>query len=176
MKLLHIIGVTNSGKTTLMDIAERLPGVGVVEVGRILRAKYPPEYFKGSGNPAHTAAEAWQIYCDTITKHDQDRKIACFISGQPRDMKQLQDLQNQFMSKYDCRFINMFASSAELERRARKRDTGEALDLSLQRLKNDPPKLLEIINVIHSIWPHRLQSVNTEASGYNPVALAKNLI
>jgi hypothetical protein len=175
--LYFVIGVTNSGKTSLVDAAAALPDVGLIEVGKVLRAKYPPEYFKGSGNPEHTAKEAWQIFEDGIAQACKDKKRAVFISGQPRDCGQLRATE-EYLYAYDCWFYHLFATRSELERRARARDANNpaALELSLARLKSDPPSVLEIVSLIHSNWPNRIVSVDTSAPDFSYTEKAKSIL
>lgn len=85
-KLFFVMGMTNAGKSTLIDAVKTIPDLGTVEVGRMMRAKYPPEHFAGQDAPKHTATEAWQMMLDGIDAHRY--KKAIFIDGQPRDVEQ----------------------------------------------------------------------------------------
>ena len=65
LSLVFVIGATNAGKSTLINAAREL-GCCVVEVGKMMRAKYPPEYFKGSAAPEHTDKESWGMLLDGL--------------------------------------------------------------------------------------------------------------
>lgn len=65
MSLIFVIGATNAGKSTLISAAKEV-GCGTVEVGKMMRAKYPPEYFQGQAAPTKTQGEAMQMMMDGI--------------------------------------------------------------------------------------------------------------
>lgn len=174
MNLIFVIGATNAGKSTLIEAAKHL-GHGTVEVGKAMRAKHPPEYFKGSGAPEHTEIEAWQCMLDEMLLADQVRlpdgsgwqplpdgswvnhvtgafrfgagaPRFCFIDGQPRSLRQFHRVRRDF-PHYQTTFLHLWAPNTEREIRARNRDRFDAakLELSLSRLNGDLPVLYDII-------------------------------
>jgi hypothetical protein len=163
-----------------MDAAKTLPYAGTVEVGRMLRAKYPPEYFKGQAAPAHTAAEAWQLCIDGIEENIRLGKKAILIDGQPRDEEQAEKVMGL---PYMHVFIGLHASIEVRRKRAIARDRGglsdeivnalvmgqpvdsslipPKLQLSLDRLQNDYRNGYEVLRVLTSRG-RRVSWVNTD--------------
>lgn len=89
--IVFVMGPTCSGKSTFLRAASDFfePGqLGLVEVGKMMRAKYPPEHFQGQAAPKHTAGEAWQMCVDAITAHQVEGKRLILVDGQPRDRDQ----------------------------------------------------------------------------------------
>ena len=140
---LYIIGPTNSGKSTFLKaiLAEHGPRIGLIEVGKVLRAKYPSEYFKGLNNPAHTAVEAWKIFTDSWDAYAAFGKEVIITDGQPRDTKQTLAVIERGVSGERQAFIHLWAPLEIRRARAELRDLGNeaALELSRQRLVNDEP-------------------------------------
>lgn len=163
-RLVFVMGPTNAGKSTLLDAARNLPDFGLIEVGKMMRAKYPPEHFKGQANPKHTAVEAWQMFTDSLAAHTAAGKEYVLVDGQPRDDEQCAAalaLPNPKM------FLNLWAPVAIREARARARDTDpEKLALSLARLHGDLPKLYDLISLLNA--RSVVVSADTSASDYSP--------
>lgn len=133
-----IMGPTCSGKSTFLRTAEAYfkPGdLGLVEVGKMMRAKYPPEYFKGQAAPSHTAREAWEMCSTKIDEHRTAGKRIVLVDGQPRDGHQALKASVLYPN---ARYLWL---SASLEvRRARgesTRDPEEFKTLTEPRLTND---------------------------------------
>jgi energy-coupling factor transporter ATP-binding protein EcfA2 len=139
--LIFVMGPTCSGKSTLLQIASQMsPSVGLVEVGKMLRAKYPPSHFAGQCNPAHTAGEAWDLCRSEVDRLTEGRKGIILVDGQPRDRHHVEKIYEHFVrkGKYKVRFILVDAELAERERRARASRSGEDLEtLAIPRLTND---------------------------------------
>jgi cytidylate kinase len=145
--IVYVIGATNAGKSTLMDAVKNDVTQGTVEVGKMMRAKYPPEHFAGQSNPAHTAVEAWQMYLDGIAQAEAAGKQAVWVDGQPRDMAQLAKVT----ATSDPRlFVHLWAPAEIREERARTRDAQDPakLALSLTRLNGDLPALYNILTTL----------------------------
>ena len=135
MQIFFIMGPTNVGKTTFMDYAKEQPGCKTVEVGRMLRAKYPPEYFAGMAAPQHTQKEAWQLMLDGLDIAERQGAERVFVDGQPRDMQQAERCV-----KFDNSHFRLIWVPASIrESRAKERDGGDPakLELSLRRLQTD---------------------------------------
>jgi deoxyadenosine/deoxycytidine kinase len=134
------MGPTCAGKSTLMQVLkQRLPDkIGLVEVGKELRAKYPPSYFAGQNNPAHTAAEAWDLCVAGIKREGDAGRTHILIDGQPRDVPQVRKCLNDFPGQ-PKRFVLL---TADLEVRRQRAIQGrgndpENLELAMKRLTND---------------------------------------
>lgn len=140
----HVIGPTNAGKTTFLEFAGKRPDVGLIEIGKVLRAKYPPEHFAGLSNPAHTAVEAWQIYLDTLAAHVAAGKRLVLADGQPRDVKQTQEILDHPSHRI---FLHLWAPQLVRHARALARDAGnpEKIALSMKRLASDDQSCYEVV-------------------------------
>jgi predicted kinase len=88
--LYFIMGTTCSGKSTFLNdaVKEYEDQVGIVQVGKLLRAKYPPEYFEGQAAPEKTKEEAWHICKEQVDLHMLQGKKIILVDGQPRDEEQ----------------------------------------------------------------------------------------
>ena len=174
----YIIGPTNAGKTTLLDLAAKRPDVGVVEVGKYMRAKYPPSHFKGQNNPAHTAVEAWQVYCDQLKANEDAGKILILVDGQPRDTKQTIDILND-RDRQDRRvFVHMWAPTEVLAMRSQNRDGGdpEKLALNTARLVSDMPSNYNVLSrLLGAGRLAPLVHVDTSLDEYTPEKLLNSL-
>lgn len=136
--IIGVCGATNSGKSTFIEALAQKLDAEVVSVGKILRAKYPPEYFQGQCNPAATAQEALSLMSEAIEKTTRKHVI---LDGQPRGLDQA-----QWLSKYrDIFIVHIWVPPEEREARARVRDTGAALELSLSRVKNDATVMFDVM-------------------------------
>jgi hypothetical protein len=168
--LIYVIGATNAGKSTLMDAVRQDVTMGTIEVGKMMRAKYPPEHFAGQSNPKHTANEAWQMYLDGIAA--QQDKTAIWCDGQPRDMVQLDAILCQSKVTHPRFFVHLWCLTSVRERRAEKRDGQDPakLALSMGRMQGDLPSLYEIISRL-LLMDENLLTVGTSIPGYDPVQL-----
>ncbi len=174
--MVYVIGPTNAGKTTLMNMCVLDPRITTIEVGKMMRAKYPPEHFQGQNNPAHTAVEAWQMYLDGVQEghnNPQCRMIVC--DGQPRDSKQTEAvLADKAHFKL---FLHLWAPDNVRAERAEKRDFGSPalLELSRARLVNDIPAnynvLVRLLNAQEKVW-----SVDTNHPDYSAQEMLKTLL
>lgn len=176
--LVFVVGVTNSGKTTLMQAAKDNPYAAAVEVGKIMRAKYSPDYFKGQGAPAHTENEACQIMIDGIEERKKAGYKAIFVDGQPRTLKQYEFLKQAYIDRYRCMFLHLYAPPDILRARAQARDPegSPALELSLARLNDDPPKVYGLVSLIHSQYPRLMRTVDTSAGSYFAPELVASIV
>lgn len=143
VEYVYIIGVTCSGKDHLMDYIEsKDPTVGSVRVGKIMRERYPPDYFKGSGAPEHTEQEALKIFEDEIERLKDKRVV--LISGQPRRLSQIEHT----IGKYPGIVVWLHADEDVLKQRIEKRSAADQ-ELAFARIKNDQ---IDLYKVIHHLW------------------------
>jgi hypothetical protein len=180
-----VIGATNSGKSTFLhDVADCWKDkVGLVEVGKTLRAKYGASYFNGQAAPEKTAAEAWQLMLDGIEAHDQAGKEIILVDGQPRSEQQCLDILKQYvlpvyekdrlkLPKYDARILHLYAPESVRLERAKKRDgeDPEKLALSLARMKGDTVGLYNVISLVMRAGAGRsIVTYDTSEPEYRPV-------
>lgn len=161
--LVYVIGPTNAGKSTFLAHVGKFKHVGLVEVGKMMRAKYPPSHFAGQSNPAHTAAEAWQMYLDGVEAHKAAGKSGIYIDGQPRDTKQtLELLRVPYRNRV---FLHLWAPLEVRQARAEARDKDDPakLELSRQRLVNDDPQVYNVVSRLEASHSERVVHVDTSA-------------
>jgi hypothetical protein len=140
---IYILGVTCTGKDYLMDFIEAQDStIGSVRVGKILRERYPPDYFKGSGSPEHTEKEALEIFESEIQRLSDKRIV--LISGQPRRLSQIKHT----IEKYPGDLVWLHASDDVISQRISNRSLADQ-ELALQRIKNDK---IDLYSVLHELW------------------------
>lgn len=172
MLLVFVLGPTNAGKSTLLDASRAFLEIGQVEVGKLMRAKYPPAHFQGQASPKHTQAEAWQMCMDGITVARAAGKQLCLIDGQPRDQEQLEKVQNLRHGIPGIYFLHLWAPADVREARARARDghDPERLKLALSRVGNEPTVLYSILAQLHCTCA-RMSTHDTSLPDYRPEAI-----
>lgn len=164
--LYFIMGPTCAGKSTFLHLARNVLGdkVELIEVGKMLRAKYPPEHFAGQNNPKHCAEEAWKL-CEQGVLHARDRgKTIILVDGQPRDIPQVDLCFSQFPeSEFNRHFVLIDCPIEEREARAREHRSGADLEtLAIPRLTNDMIAYYSVLVRLlhHEAWVHTFDSSN----------------
>jgi len=174
--IVYMTGATNSGKSTaLKALFEAGQGeVGLIEVGKLLRAKYGEAYFKGQAAPAHTQSEAWSLFLEALHTHEADPKVRFVVAdGQPRSFDQV---YNSLKLPNERIYVNLYAPADVREARAKARDSAnpEKLALSLARLHGDIPMLYEINSILlaakQKVWTYR-----TDAEDFHPLQIYSDL-
>lgn len=152
MQVSYIMGPTCVGKSTLINLIREHGGDAVrsIEVGKMLREKYPPEHFAGQNNPKHTASEAWGLFLQGLAdaRDDPQCKLV-LVDGQPRDRPQARDILRLDLDTYGIEqqlFVVLDASVEVRENRARAtRDPHEFETLTKPRLTNDMLAYYEVL-------------------------------
>lgn len=147
-----IMGETCAGKSSFLEWAKTKSGlgerIGLVEVGKTLRAKYPPDHFAGRAAPTHTEPEAWNIFVDGVMGHIKDEAIdLILVDGQPRGARQASDIA-RMLGVDRVRFVVLWCSDErDVPQRAaiRFRDDPAGGALAEQRRINDPPDVLRTV-------------------------------
>ncbi len=137
--ILHLLGATCAGKTTLIEKMLALsPGkVGAVQIGKMMRAKYGAAFFKGQAAPASTQHEAMDMYYAGILEGIAEGKSLILVDGQPRDLNQAKTILAAW-PQHRSEFLLVHADHDVRESRAKAtRKEGDELDLALARLVND---------------------------------------
>lgn len=162
--IIFVIGPTNAGKGCFLAAAQRMKPdrVGLVEVGKMFRAKYldpksphyDPDHFKGQAAPKHTAIEAWQMMLDGISACQEAGKDIILIDGQPRDIEQCERIHHKYELSHDWNvtFAHIYAPENLRLERAMARDAGDPAKLALSkaRLQGDAVGLYEVMTrLIH---------------------------
>lgn len=166
--LVFVIGPTNAGKGCFLAAAQRMKPdrVGLVEVGKMMRAKYldpksphyDPDHFKGQAAPKHTAVEAWQMMRDGIAAGLAEHKDIILIDGQPRDIEQCERIHQKYEVgvppdlDWNVKFAHIYAPETLRLERAMARDAGDPAKLALSkaRLQGDAVGLYEVMTrLIH---------------------------
>jgi adenylate kinase family enzyme len=175
--LIFVIGPTNAGKGTFLEAAKRWDDrVGLVEVGKMMRAKYldpksphyDPDHFKGQAAPKHTAVEAWQMMLDGFRACQEQRKTIVLVDGQPRDIEQCERIHQQFevgvppTLDVTVTYAHIYAPEALRWERAQARDGSDPAKLALSkaRLQGDAVGLYEVMTRLIHYRSHVVTLVN----------------
>lgn len=171
MLIAFVMGANNVGKSTFLRHAaasEQSNEIGLVEVGKYMRAKYldpnspdySPNYFKGEAAPVHTQVEAWEMCEDHIRAHVASGKRLILVDGQPRSIDQVENCFTRLDPRWPTAF---FLFDATLETRAQRLAKrfelprqDEEYRLGVERLKND---MVTYFTVLASLLAHK-QNVN----------------
>lgn len=158
MKLVNIIGCNGTGKSTFIEHVKETYGAGTpadnsrnyygtVEVGKLMRAKYPPEYFSGQGNPEHTQQEAWQMFLDGVARCQKAGNRLCLIDGQPRTLKQAIQMVTDFP---EAMYAHFSAPKETRQRRLNARDSSDPSKhaLAMARLDHDVGQNYEVLSYL----------------------------
>ena len=167
--IFFVMGTTCSGKSTFLNLAqEKLLGedvVGLVEVGKMMRAKYPPEHFAGQASPEHTRHEAWEMCESSVFELAGYGKRVILVDGQPRDAEQVHLCRSRFnFPEFETHYILIDAAFAIREHRARRDRSGSDLEaLAIPRLEND---MKTYFTVLVELLKHneRIQIFDTSCS------------
>lgn len=146
--LFFVIGPTNAGKSTFLNaVKEAYPSKAhLVEVGKLMRAKYHPDHFKGQANPNHTKVEALEMLFAGIKEGSDRDANFILVDGQPRDPEQGREIMN-YPTMRTKAIIQLTCPRAERERRARERDKDNpaSLQLALDRMDRDVLGIYEVL-------------------------------
>jgi energy-coupling factor transporter ATP-binding protein EcfA2 len=189
MHLIFTLGPTNSGKSSFLRQIETLyPNQAeMIRVGDVLRAKYldpgspnyNPNHFKGSAAPQHTAAEAWDVLVKGISKASYDGKFVAVCDGQPRDIKQCDDIQwiyGNHPELYTVTYVNLYCPLEIRKARSAARDqTPDQVELAAKRMEGDILKIYEILCRIQSRGG-RIITVDTSQDALIYSKLARHVV
>lgn len=141
-KTFYLTGSTCTGKDYFIELAvKKHPHLfGKVQVGQALRAKYPAEYFKGSGAPEHTEKEAISIFKEQWNAAQEAGRKYILVSGQPRRPSQVEECFKHVSSNHGRNIILFLHTPDEIikERIAiRFENDDEGYKLAEQRTVSD---------------------------------------
>jgi adenylate kinase family enzyme len=149
--ILHVLGNTGSGKTTVMElVCERNPRrASGISVGKELRKRYPPDYFEGQAAPQKTELEAMQIYREFVDYHTNPESHAqlILVDGQPRNTSQVAACLQVPTPGWRHEFLLFHVGELVRWQRLINRDAASegALALANQRLTGDYKNTYEVM-------------------------------
>lgn len=175
MKLFYVMGVTCVGKDYMIEYAQRTypDKVGIVQVGKEFRRRYPPEFFQGKGAMKSTEDEAFNIFVELLNAA-QDKKYV-FVSGQPR----LESQVDRIMRPYPGEVIWLHAPDDLLQERIITRfpegseKWEEARKLSFDRINNDKKQLYD---VLFRLKQNRIKITEYDVQWYPSTEIMDDLI
>lgn len=154
-KIIFVMGLTCSGKTTMIEAVQKFYPVGLIQVGKEMRRRHPPEYFKGLGAMDETEDEVWGIFLEQLASH-ADKEVI-LVDGQPRSVTQVEKCIDLVRDREKV-FVWLATPVDEIKKRAEARDDSEAAkELTMQRIVNDSrmyagvKEYLSITEKIHDI-------------------------
>lgn len=167
--IVFVTGVTCTGKSSFLIYCSALKKeIGVVEVGKELRKKYPPDYFEGSGAPKKTEKEAMKICLTGIGANIEQGKKIILVDGQPRRESQVSILLKN-TAKYKRLYLELVCSEEEQLRRMKLRfpNDKESLQLAQLRFYKDKVDLAKVkMEMLIQVEIHPTY-INTEAANWD---------
>lgn len=142
--IVYVIGVTCAGKSFFLDKYRDDPNVGLVEVGKEFRKRYPPGHFEGKGAMEKTEKEALQIY-DEMVEANRDKNVI-LVDGQPRQVSQVKTVVNRYLRPEIVLWLH--ASDNMIEKRIALRDPASQ-ELARQRSVNDRVQLYDTLYYLY---------------------------
>lgn len=144
-QIFYVAGVTCAGKDYFIEhCLRKYPDLyDAIQVGKVMRERHPPEYFKGSGSPAHCEAEALNIFSEELAKYSKNKKPYLLVAGQPRRVSQIEPT----IVTHPGTFLWLHCDKDTQLQRINQRfaDSLEGRELALARIKNDKIDLYDII-------------------------------
>jgi predicted kinase len=153
--IMPIMGACYTGTTTLLaKCKQEEPSLfGLVEVGKLLRAKYGEDHFKGQAAPDHTEQEAWDLGEREMNARIREGHKVILVDGQPRRINQFQKMVNYVAAhEYPIIYTVLYAPLDERKERAIKRDGGDEARTRLgnARLTDDMVKQHDLLLMMMS--------------------------
>jgi hypothetical protein len=144
-KVFSLMGVTCVGKDYFIERAcEQFPHLfGKVQVGKELRKRHSPEYFKGLGCATACYQEALDILKE---QYEVSRMVGhkyVLVSGQPRERSQVQPVIDILGSNFMAIWLSADENVIMNRLKDRFKDDPASEELALQRLKNDRVQLYD---------------------------------
>lgn len=168
--LLFVMGPTNVGKSFIVEHAADQYSGHKVMVGKILREKYNPDFFKGEQAPEHTSKESLRLMIDGIQEGIDDKKPLIVVDGQPREFCQLEKIFNLYIEgelkeSVDVYFLLLHCSEDIRKSRLEQRDMDEKeLQLSKDRFSKDIDQLQSLFyEILRRGYGHRIFPIDTES-------------
>lgn len=138
--ILYVLGVTCSGKSTLIKkIEAERAGSRSCLIGQVLRSKYPPEFFRGMAALPDTEPEVIKILQDAIEEFLSSNDTLLMVDGAPR-LQPCFEFCSKVAESVPSYYLLLDVTCAEeLDRRSKGRDSDnpEKLRLSQTRINTD---------------------------------------
>lgn len=172
INLFAVIGITCSGKSTLLDRLKGRRHLGFVEVGKEMRRRYEIKQFEGKSAKQETEDEVWEIIKQQTSKARNNIDTQhILIDGQPRFKGQAERL---YQEQGPYRLVLVFAPRSELMARARKRaETNEQLNFYHNRIAMDYQYLYEAIVEYYRILEAPIISIDSTETDWVEKAIRK---
>ena len=168
-RITYVLGTTCVGKSTLIEkAAEYSKDVHIIQVGKELRRRHPPEYFQGKGAMDFTEHEVEEIFSEEVHKAAMLGKCEILVDGNPRSIEQLYLLG--LFPAIEPRFWWINAKESLVEKWLNKRFAGDydGRELAQQRIINDRVQLYPLLFTLQ--YEHDVQFVcinMVEGFGYS---------
>lgn len=156
MKVWSIGGATCAGKGTFLDYAKAQLGdkVYLVQIGKIMRTRHPPEFFNGLGAMASTEAEVWEILGEELNKALADPNVRMvLLDGLPRMGGQIPKLLSYFNTFIRYGFVFLHASQETRKERVKKRFPYSAA--AEEAMRNQIPLVGPLVEEVHTVKSNR---------------------
>jgi adenylate kinase family enzyme len=162
------MGPTNSGKSTLINYAmEKYNAYGIFG-GKILRERYGEDAFKGKQAADICREDAMKIMIDETNTGFKHHKLV-MLDGQPREICQVDLIENKFYKKYRIIFLYLKCNDEVRMSRMEARDISkEKKKLSMLRFHNDVEELMYIREELEKRFePDLIYEIDSENSFEN---------
>jgi len=143
-----IMGITCVGKDELVEHAVKCcPDIGAIQVGKEMRKRHSPEYFKGLGALDETEPETWEIVREQLALCSEKKHI--FVTGMPRLKGQVSKFFSLFKIE-DCRFWLLHCDEQTIYSRLKIHFKDEPCwaNLAEERIENDKIQLYQVITEV----------------------------
>lgn len=176
--ILHLLGNTGCGKTTLMDrmVAAHPNTIAGISVGRELRKIHPPSYFQGQAAPECTEKEALDLYRGFVETSVFQGYRLIIVDGQPRTETQVPIVvEEAYQHTGNVAFVLLDAPHALRAARLAQRDgdNPDAMALASARLDADYRNQYECMIALAKFRQHLDICDITQ---YTAEALVKNML
>lgn len=141
-----IIGISGCGKSTFINetVAQYPDEFGAIQVGKEMRKRYPPEFFKNRGAMEETEDVVFQIFEEQYN-NNKGKKIV-LVDGQPRMPSQVDKLVSLFLT-FRVMVLNTEHSVLQCRAESRSADKKEHA-FHINRIMNDYQDLYSVLAAI----------------------------
>lgn len=150
VNVICFIGVTKVGKSYLAKMMQdKMPEIGIIDVGAEIRKRHPPEYFEGQGAMEKTEPEVYEIITSRMKELCVVGNVTHIIlTGNPRLVSQYHFLKQLSLEGLDIfiKYVWLYENDDIIQSRINQIEDAGSRELSQQRLKNDKVMLYPVIH------------------------------